>query len=153
MRDLSSSERLGKTRTVPTGHGSLHVVVNSIEETPIEVFATVGKAGACEAATTEALGRLISTALQYGVPVETITKQLDGITCCPVWHDARQIKSLADGIGYILKATNGMDVHANGHSEVKNLVASGPRCPECTGELSQSEGCATCMECGYSKCG
>ena len=153
VRDLSSSERLGKTRTVPTGHGSLHVVVNSIEETPIEVFATVGKAGACEAATTEALGRLISTALQYGVPVETITKQLDGITCCPVWHDARQIKSLADGIGYILKATNGMDVHANGHSEVKNLVASGPRCPECTGELSQSEGCATCMECGYSKCG
>jgi len=153
MGDLNSSERVGKTRTVPTGHGSLHVTVNDVDGRPIEVFATVGKAGACEAATTEALGRLTSTALQYGVPVETIIKQLDGITCCPVWHDKRQIKSLADGIGYILKLTNGIDVHTNGHSSDNHGAVSGLRCPECTGELSQSEGCATCMECGYSKCG
>ena len=129
------------------------MTVNSVDGSPVEVFATVGKAGACDAATTEALGRLMSTALQYGVPIESIIKQLDGITCCPVWHEARQIKSLADGIGYVLKITNGIEVHTNGHGEVTNLVAFGPRCPECTGELSQSEGCATCMECGYSKCG
>jgi hypothetical protein len=33
------------------------------------------------------------------------------------------------------------------------IVVGGSRCPECDGSLFMSEGCSSCMECGYSKCG
>ena len=105
------------------------------------------------------MGRLISTAIQYGVPVDVITKQLLGITCCPVWNNGKMVLSLADGIGQVLSGSAGVSIHANGHGDATTLenfseiVVGGARCPECDGPLSMSEGCMSCMECGYSKCG
>ena len=162
--DVTSSSipatRQGTTTTINTGHGKMHVVVNTFEGQPVEVFATVGKAGACEAATTEALGRLVSTALQYGVPLDAVVKQLSGITCCPLWDNGQKVNSLADAIGQVLKSVGGISVHSNGHGSVSALdsvidikINSGPRCPECGDALVKSEGCATCRSCGYSKCG
>ena len=150
---------VGSTTKVNTGHGNMYVTMNYSNDQMYEVFATVGKSGACESATTEAVCRLISTALQYGVPLEVLTKQLTGITCCPIWDNGRKINSLADGIGSVLKSSRGLSIHANGHGDATTIdnfteiIVSSSKCPECGGILSQSEGCASCRECGYSKCG
>ena len=80
---------VGSTTKVNTGHGNMYVTMNYSNDQMYEVFATVGKSGACESATTEAVCRLISTALQYGVPLDVLTKQLTGITCCPIWDNGR----------------------------------------------------------------
>jgi len=152
---------VGTTTSISTGHGKMYVTINYSEDQMYEVFATVGKAGACEGATTEALCRLTSTALQYGVPLEVIIKQLDGITCCPVWDQGKKVNSLADGIGHVLKQSGHRSIHANGHGDATTidnfneiiLNTNSSRCPECGQSLQQAEGCFKCVECGYSRCG
>tara|TARA_Y100000310_G_scaffold78332_1_gene74956 strand:- start:643 stop:2919 length:2277 start_codon:yes stop_codon:yes gene_type:complete len=150
---------VGSTTAMPTGHGKMYVTVNYDKDQMYEVFATIGKTGKCQAADTEAMCRLISTAIQYGIPAEVITKQLLGITCCPVWNNSKMVLSLADGIGQVLSGSGGVSIHANGHGDATTLenfseiVVGGSRCPECDGALFMSEGCSSCMECGYSKCG
>jgi len=150
---------VGSTTAISTGHGKMYVTVNYDKDQMYEVFATIGKTGKCQAADTEAMCRLISTAIQYGIPAEVITKQLLGITCCPVWNNSKMVLSLADGIGQVLSGSGGVSIHANGHGDATTLenfseiVVGGSRCPECDGSLFMSEGCSSCMECGYSKCG
>jgi ribonucleoside-diphosphate reductase alpha chain len=55
------------------------VTVNMQGEHPIEVILTTGKAGDEQNADAEALGRVVSIALQYGVPPEAIVHTLRGI--------------------------------------------------------------------------
>ena len=150
---------VGKTTAMPTGHGKMRVTVNYNKDQVHEVLVLTGKTAKCNAADTEAMGRLISTALQYGVPIEVITNQLLGITCCPVWNNGKMVLSLADGIGQVLAESSGVSIHANGHGDAttlenfKEIVVGGPRCPECGSVLSMAEGCASCVECEYSRCG
>jgi len=150
---------VGSTTAVSTGHGKMYVTVNYDRDQIYEVFATIGKTGKCQAANTEAICRLTSTAIQYGVPIDILKQQLLGITCCPVWNDGKMVLSLADGIGQVLSGSTGVSIHANGHGDATTLenfseiVVGGSRCPECDGTLTMSEGCASCLACGFSKCG
>ncbi len=70
----------GTTFRLRTEAGTLYVTVNTDEKGKIvEVFIQLGKAGSTTNALTEALGRVISVALQHGTPVEIILKQLQHI--------------------------------------------------------------------------
>ena len=55
------------------------VTVNLKDGHPVEVILTTGKAGDEQNADAEALGRVVSIALQYGVPPEAIIHTLRGI--------------------------------------------------------------------------
>ena len=57
----------------------LYVTINEDEEGVCEVFTTIGKAGGCAAAFSEATARLISLNLRSGVQLEQIIRQLKGI--------------------------------------------------------------------------
>jgi len=57
--------------------GSLFTIVNL----PLEVIIKMGRSGGCLRALLETIGRLISLALQYGVPVEEIATTLKGVRC------------------------------------------------------------------------
>lgn len=93
----------GLTYRIPTGHGNVYVVVNTLDgKGPFEVFVNCGKAGGCVGAMVEAIARLISLSLRSGVDPEAIVEQLQGITCCPVWHNGRCIKSVPDAVAYSL---------------------------------------------------
>ncbi|WP_019550837.1 adenosylcobalamin-dependent ribonucleoside-diphosphate reductase [Thermus scotoductus] len=61
------------------GKRSFLVTVNMLGGRPIEVILTSGKAGDEANADSEALGRVVSIALQYGVPPEAIVRTLRGI--------------------------------------------------------------------------
>lgn len=126
---------------VPTGHGHMYVTIaNDPKGNPVEVFMTLGKSGGCVGTFTEALGRILSSALTYGVPVQVLADQLIGIQCPhPVFNKGAQILSVADGIGQALGGS-------------LNGGLSGNLCPQCGGALVHEEGCAKCHECGYSSC-
>jgi ribonucleoside-diphosphate reductase alpha chain len=96
----------GTTSTVDTGCGDLFVTMNDDGDGhPFELFATLGKAGGCAAAQTEAIGRLISLALRSGVGVEQVHRQLRGITCHrPVGLGPNRILSCADAIAHSISA-------------------------------------------------
>lgn len=153
----------GLTTKLNTGQGSLYITINMDENnTPVEVFANIGKSGGDTAALAEAIGRLISIALQKGVSLEELSQTLIGITGSrPVWNEGMLVKSVPDGIGKILLSEFGdTELHAPPKEtttvKAKEPVQSkivGPECPECQATMEVGDGCSVCRSCGYSHCG
>jgi len=98
----------GKTHKIETGYGNLYVTINEFEGKPIELFATIGKCGGSIMAKSESLGRLITLALKYDIPVKEITDQLQGISGeKPLATGNKLILSIPDAIGQLLKEQYG----------------------------------------------
>ncbi len=141
----------GFTDKVKTARGTLYVTVNAINNEPIEVFANIGKSGGDMSALSEAIGRLISIALQNGVDVKNIINTLISITGAqPIWSNGKLIKSVPDAIAQILR-----DHFQSKEDKTPKSTAkvTGEECPECGSPLEIVEGCAVCRNCGYSRCG
>jgi ribonucleotide reductase alpha subunit/intein/homing endonuclease len=129
---LSSGEQRG-----------FYVTVNKQDGLPTEVFIVSGKAGDESNADSEALGRMVSIALQYGVPAEAIVHTLRGINGGMYGsYQGRMVASKADLIAVALETAG-----------VENTLNRGKGCPDCGAPLRFEEGCAKCESCGYSKCG
>jgi len=155
----------GSTEKIPTGLGNVYVTVNEDNKGPFEVFATIGKSGGDASSFSEAIGRLISLCLRSGIEVAEIIDHLKGIRGPnPVWQNGELILSCPDAIGKALeryiqkkstlklqweqKLTSVLPVPEN-MAEQKGDVL----CPECGSAMKFSEGCFSCPNCGYSKCG
>ena len=133
--------------------GSLYVTVAYDDRGIFEVFATLGKSGACASAQVEAICRLISTTLRSGVDVAEIVKQLRGIRCSSIaWEGGKSILSCADAIASVLEKhikTDDDKPKMEDYGLAKNMAG---QCPECSNMLVFSEGCYHCPACGYTKC-
>lgn len=138
----------GYTKCIKTGRGKLYVTLNNDENNnPFEVFLRIGKSGMEDLAYSEALGRLISLSLRYGLPVSSIIKNLSGISGeSPIWSEGRLIKSVPDAIAYIMSTICGEKVESK---KVKPLSLT---CPDCGDVVVFEEGCVSCKQCGWSKC-
>ena len=140
-----------RTTDVKSGHNrNFFVTINTDEHDSVrEVFITSGKAGDEANADAEALGRLISIALQYGVPTRAIIKTLRGINGGLYGtYQNRIITSKADLIAVALATAGDTD------NDVQHHGNSNGSCPDCGAPLNYAEGCATCSaSCGYSRCG
>ncbi len=130
--------------TLPTGEKrGFYVTVNQQDGLPSEVFIVSGKAGDEANADSEALGRMVSIALQYGVPAEAIVKTLRGINGGMYGtYQGRMVASKADLLAIALETAG-----------VENVLQREAKCPDCGGPLRFEEGCRKCESCGYSKCG
>jgi ribonucleoside-diphosphate reductase alpha chain len=159
-RVISRPEILeGFTAKMKLGHGTLYITVNEANGRPVEVFATIGKSGQSTMAKTEAIGRLVSLSLRYGVPVQKIVRQLKGIGGeYPIFQKDGLVRSIPDALARILERRylkkNGTNGKNGAHVEVEKLVLTGANCPDCggSGTLERAEGCVKCISCGYSKC-
>ena len=169
----------GVTERVRTGHGTMFVTINFDEDGhPFEVFSTSGKSGGCDSANIDAISRLISLALRSGVDPDQLVEQLKGITCDPVWDGGTLVRSPADAVSLALSrhlreerepaerqasaehdstvqmglfpSAGGRPARTNGNESP--AVASGARCPQCSGYLVHQEGCLRCLDCGHTKC-
>ena len=129
---------------LPTGEQrGFYVTVNKQDGLPVECFITSGKAGDEANADSEALGRIVSIALQYGVPAEAIVKTLRGINGSMYGtYQGRMVASRADLIAVALETAG-----------VENVLQRGKACPDCSAPLRFEEGCMKCEACGFSKCG
>jgi ribonucleoside-diphosphate reductase alpha chain len=149
------TETKGTITKVSTGCGSLYVTVAYDDKGIFEVFATLGKSGACASAQVEAICRLISTSLRSGVDVAEIVKQLRGIRCSSIaWEGGKSILSCSDAIASVLekhiKTEDGTEKpKLEDYGLAKNMAG---QCPECSNMLVFSEGCYHCPACGYTKC-
>jgi ribonucleoside-diphosphate reductase alpha chain len=146
----------GTTVKYQTGHGVLYSTLNK-NGVPTEVFSNLGKAGGCHTAYLESISRLISLALQSGVDYQDIIKQLEHITCCPVWDNGVQVKSPSDAIAKAMKecfSEKEGNYSTNGDSSSSDIaIFDGIQgCPDCSEKVIYSEGCVSCMSCGWSKC-
>jgi ribonucleoside-diphosphate reductase alpha chain len=146
----------GKTIKMKTGCGNLYVTINEDESGLCEVFTAMGKSGGCAAAQSEAISRLVSTALRAGVKPVSIIKHLRGTRCpAPAWQEGGMVLSCPDAIGIAMekyihdKEQGGEKFIFRQHEEHKMF---GETCPECGTTLEHEGGCNVCRVCGYSKC-
>ena len=140
----------GKTFKISTGCGNMYVTINEDADGPIELFAQVGKSGACASCLIDATTRSISMALRANVPIEYIQSQLQGFRCpTPAFNKTGPVLSCIDGISQIL------DSYVYKNDQVKPVSDMGfcPDCPECQEKMVVDSGCAHCPKCGFSKCG
>ena len=143
---------------VETGCGSIYVMISYDEKTkrPLEVFIEMGKSGGCAMSWAHGLGRLVSTQLRYGLPVEEIIKQLENIQChTPLPRTVskkRKISSCVDAIAVVLKEF--LLITKGNNDNVKNKDRETRKdCPRCgSGHLVHTEGCVKCQNCDWSKC-
>lgn len=163
----------GQTERVKTGCGTLYVTINEDEEGICEIFTTIGKAGGCAAAFSEATARLMSLSLRSGVEPGQISRQLRGIRCPhPMWQDGKLILSCPDAIANVIdryleerssQPPLPFDESVDGGKPVASsttrsasldLFSGSVSCPECGGSRMKHEnGCDTCLDCGFSRCG
>jgi len=146
------TETTATVARVSTGCGSLYITVAYDEKGIFEVFATLGKSGACAAAQLEAICRLITLALRSGVDVAMVVKQLRGIRCPSIsWEGGKSILSCADAIASVLEKHIDSDnkPKLEDYGLAKNMAG---QCPECSNMLVYQEGCYHCLACGYTKC-
>ena len=97
---MSRGEELsGKTIEIRTGCGKAFITYNYKDDKLYEVIYSMGKTGGCHNATTEALGRLVSLALQNDIPINKVMKQIREIRCqLPAHYMGNQIMSCPDAI-------------------------------------------------------
>jgi len=94
----------GTTYQTKTGCGNLYVTINEDVGNPIEVFATMGKAGGCAASQIESIARLISLSLRNKIQISDIVKQMIGIRCYSgVFVNNEEVLSCSDAIAKVLK--------------------------------------------------
>ena len=92
------------TTKISTGYGNLYLTISELNSKPFEIFCTIGKSGGSIMAKAEVVGRLVSLALKYEVPLQEIVNQLTDISGekPQAWKDG-VVKSIPDAVGKILK--------------------------------------------------
>ena len=94
----------GQTIRAESGCGDLYVTINWDKVGPIEVFASLGKAGGCSVAHLEALTRAITLGIKYNIPLKEYTKHLKGIKCpTPTHSEGAEVPSCLHAIGRVLE--------------------------------------------------
>lgn len=163
----------GATYKLKTPVGTAFVTVNHDQDnTPMEVFINVGRAGSDVQAMAEALGRLISKSLKFNGNlspkdrVKIIIDQLKGIGGMrPVGFGVNRVNSLPDAIAKALIMDMNLDqfdppqtqylIHPDAPETDANELRpkSADICPSCgNATLVHEMSCKTCHGCGYSEC-
>jgi ribonucleoside-diphosphate reductase alpha chain len=165
----------GVTQRIETGYGKMYVTINVDEHgEPFEMFVKIGNSGGFTESFTDALGKVLSTALRSGVDPTEIRDELKGIRSPKVaWDGGEQIRSIPDAVGKALERYLDGEVPsptspapeptpqtaqkkaASEGDATKQLVSEGenPECPDCDSmQLAMTEGCKTCQNCGWSEC-
>lgn len=156
----------GKRYKVPTPLGINARVQIFEDENDLarEVTILLGKSGTDIQADAEAIGRLISLARSYGIPLEEIQQQLDGITSGRFVHyKGEVITSVPDAIAYGLSRYIKSSENGNGNGKpgliehnVNKLLrtANYEYCPDCNNQLVMEEACMKCSNpsCAFSRC-
>lgn len=167
----------GATYKINTPFGMAYITINDLDGIPSEIFLNVGKAGSDVFAMAEALGRVCSLFLRYGDhghKVELLIKHLKGIGGSgAIGFGANRVESIADAVAKALEthvqsnehaaaledvapiaATVAKEDSAEAHSHKGAVPTSRDLCTSCgTASLVNVEGCKTCTNCGYSRCG
>lgn len=95
----------GRTYKYKLGCGSAHIIVNRAGGRILEVYCITGKSGGCSLSFTQALGKMVSTALQRGVEPEEVIRMLSGISCNNgAWNEGVRVDSCSDAIAHAIRA-------------------------------------------------
>ena len=151
----------------PDSEHAIYITVNDIlhqgQQRPFEVF--INSKNMEHFAWTVALTRMISAVFRRGGDVSFVVEELKAVfdPRGGAWIQGKYVPSILAAIGGVIEkhmistgflAGEGMGLKSDPHAEVVNMKPKGNACSSC-GQytLRMVEGCMTCTDCGYSKCG
>jgi len=171
----------GHTRQIESPLGTMYVTINEDDQgRPFEVFVALGKSGGAAMADAEAIGRLISLALRFGISLRDVHKQLRGISSDrAVGLGPSKVMSGPDAIAQVIEkyleekegVQQALPIPEVGHAKKSNGGTQSAQqpvleryresqarifigvCVECGSSMAFEEGCAKCYACGHSECG
>jgi len=90
---------------IETGCGHLFVIIDYHEKKVKRVQANLGKQGSCTRCQNDALSRVISVGLDYGVPLDAFIRELKGHQCEKPkdWPKNNRVLSCPDGVAKALE--------------------------------------------------
>ena len=176
-RPLDRPEALpGKTYKIrwPETDHAIYITLNDIVQDgrrrPFEVF--INSKSTEHYAWTVALTRMISAVFRRGGDVSFVVEELKAVfdPRGGTWMDGRYVPSLLAAIGEVIErhmvdigfiaGPEGNRAESGAARRVVGLPAERPtgaalrQCPKCgSAGLVRQEGCDSCVNCGYSKCG
>ena len=153
----------------PDSEHAIYITINDLvvagHRRPFEVF--INSKNMEHFAWTVALTRMISAVFRRGGDVSFVVEELKAVfdPRGGAWMKGKYVPSILAAIGGVIEkhmvatgflAGEGMGLKADPHADVVSLNArpKGKACSSCGSyELRMVEGCMTCADCGYSKCG
>ncbi|WP_022702707.1 adenosylcobalamin-dependent ribonucleoside-diphosphate reductase [Pseudorhodobacter ferrugineus] len=152
----------------PGSEHALYITINDIiisnHRRPFEVF--INSKNMEHFAWTVALTRMISAVFRRGGDVSFVVEELKAVfdPRGGAWVEGRYIPSILAAIGGVIErhlvaigfiAGEGMGLKSDPQAEIVSMGAlRGKSCSSCGSyELRMVEGCMTCADCGFSKCG
>ncbi|MGR3710915.1 MAG: adenosylcobalamin-dependent ribonucleoside-diphosphate reductase [Alterinioella nitratireducens] len=153
----------------PDSNHAIYITINDIviagHRRPFEIF--INSKNMEHFAWTVALTRMISAVFRRGGDVSFVVEELKAVfdPRGGAWMQGKYVPSILAAIGGVIEkhliaigfiGGEGMGLKSDPQAEVVEIGArpSSPACPNCgEHEMRMMEGCLTCANCAYSKCG
>jgi ribonucleoside-diphosphate reductase alpha chain len=163
VREYLPDERKSITHKFRVGDQEGYITVGLYDDgRPGEIFVKINKEGSTVSGLGDAVAKVASIALQYGVPLDELAPKLRNTRFEPYGPTGNpQVPWATSVIDYIFHwlqvrfATEESGVRSKepGVAEVDVAGDSGVGCPDCGSVLAYQEGCLVCRSCGYNRCG
>jgi ribonucleoside-diphosphate reductase alpha chain len=160
-REYLPDERKSITHKFRVGDQEGYITVGLYDDgRPGEIFVKINKEGSTVSGLTDAVAKLASIALQYGVPLDELAPKMRSTRFEPYGPTGNPqvpwATSVIDYIFHWLQVRFGSPDPGSGHdpsAEAPRSGDSGVGCPDCGALLAYQEGCLVCRSCGYNRCG
>jgi ribonucleoside-diphosphate reductase alpha chain len=124
---------------------------------PGELFVKINKEGSTVSGLMDAVAKVASIALQYGVPLEELAPKMRNTRFDPAGPTGSPeipwATSIVDYVFHWLELRFSRTASAPSDAPAQPLESSGMACPDCGSLLAYQEGCLVCRSCGFSRCG
>ncbi len=143
----------------PDSEHALYVTINDVEEgggmRPFEIF--LNSKNMEHYAWSLALTRMMSAVFRRGGDVRFVAEELKAVfdPRGGAWMGGRYVPSVLAAIGEIVQQhLDGVAVAQSTEAPAPSIAPGLRACPKCgAAGLVRKEGCDSCLDCGYSKCG
>jgi ribonucleoside-diphosphate reductase alpha chain len=163
VREYLPDERKSITHKFRVGDQEGYITVGLYDDgRPGEIFVKINKEGSTVSGLTDAVAKLASIALQYGLPLQDLAPKMRNTRFEPYGPTGNPqvpwATSVIDYIFHWLQVRFGTE-EPGVRSQEPNRADdwrdgdSGIGCPDCGALLTYQEGCLVCRSCGYNRCG
>jgi ribonucleoside-diphosphate reductase alpha chain len=159
QREFLPDERQSITHKFHVGDQEGYLTVGLYTDgRPGELFVKINKEGSMVSGLMDAVAKLASIALQYGVPLQDLAPKMRNTRFEPYGPTGNTeipwATSVVDYVFHWLERKFGIEESpADDLGSPKVAEPSGIGCPDCGAVLAYQEGCLVCRSCGYNRCG
>jgi ribonucleoside-diphosphate reductase alpha chain len=157
-REFLPDERRSITHKFRVGDQKGYLTVGLYPDgRPGELFVKINKEGSMVSGLMDAVAKVASIALQYGVPLRDLAPKMRNTRFEPYGPTGNpEIPWATSVVDYVFhwleRKFGGVEDNAPGSHET-SAEPSGIGCPDCGAVLAYQEGCLVCRSCGYNRCG